>query len=163
MLPLGSSAVTLGFGFVVALDAPVDMRTWWVLVPIAHALVAVPFVVRTAVPVIRSISPRLREAARTLGAPPRRVWRTIDLPMVSPALAGAAALAFVISLGEFGATLFIARRGGQTMTLAIFRLLERPGSANVSAALALSLLLVALTAAAVLLLERLRAPGAGSF
>lgn len=163
MLPIGSSAVTLGFGFVVALDSPVDLRAWWALIPVAHALIAIPFVVRTAVPVIRSIGPRLREAARTLGSAPGRVWRTVDLPILSPAAAGAAALAFVISLGEFGATIFIARRGGQTMTLAIFRLLERPGSVNASAALALSLLLIIVTAAAVLLLERLRAPGAGSF
>ena len=162
MLPIGSSAVTLGFGFVVALDNPVDLRAWWALVPIAHALIAIPFVVRSTVPVVRSISPRLREAARTLGSPPGRVWRTIDLPILSPAAAGAAALAFVISLGEFGATLFIARHGGQTMTLAVFRLLGRPGAAG-AAALAMSLVLMIVTAAVVLVLERVRAPGVGTF
>jgi len=162
MLPIASSAVTLGFGFVIALDAPVDLRTWWLLVPIAHALIAIPFVVRLTVPVVRSMASHLREAAATLGASPRHVWHTIDLPMLTPAAAGAAALAFVISLGEFGATLFIARPGGQTMTLAIFRLLG-PGNASRSAALALSLVLIAITAAAVALLERLRAPGVGEF
>ncbi len=162
MLPIASSAVTLGFGFVIALDAPVDLRTWWLLVPIAHALIAIPFVVRLTVPVVRSMASHLREAAATLGASPHHVWRTIDLPMLTPAAAGAAALAFVISLGEFGATLFIARPGGQTMTLAIFRLLG-PGNASRSAALALSLVLIAITAAAVALLERLRAPGVGEF
>lgn len=163
MLPIGSSAVTLGFGFVVALDAPVDIRSWWVLVPIAHLLVAMPFVLRSTVPVLRSIAPRVRQAAATLGAAPGRLWRTIDLPIVSPAAAGAAALAFVLSLGEFGATLFVARPGGQTMTIAIYRLLGRPGAVNASAALGLSLVLVAITAAVVTTLDRTRAPGVGRF
>jgi len=163
MLPIGSSAVTLGFGFMVGLDAPVDLRAWWALVPIAHSLVAIPFVLRSTVPVIRSIGPRVREAAAVLGAAPGRVWRTIDLPMLTPAAAGAAALAFVISLGEFGATLFIARPGGKTITLAIFGLFNRPGATNLSAALGLSLLLVIVTGLVVALLERMRIPGVGSF
>lgn len=163
MLPIGSSAVTLGFGFVVGLDAPVDLRAWWGLVPIAHTLVAMPFVVRSTVPVIRSIGPKVREAAAVLGAAPGRVWRTIDLPMLTPAAAGAAALTFVISLGEFGATLFVARPGGRTITLAIFGLFGRPGETNVSAALGLSLLLVLVTGTVVALLERMRVPGVGSF
>ena len=163
MLPIGSSAVTLGFGFVVGLDAPIDLRAWWGLVPIAHTLVAMPFVIRGTVPVIRSIGPKVREAAAVLGAAPGRVWRTIDLPMLTPAAAGAAALTFVISLGEFGATLFVARPGGKTMTLAIFSLFGRPGATNVSAALGLSLLLVIVTGAVVTLLERMRVPGVGSF
>jgi thiamine transport system permease protein len=163
MLPIGSSAVTLGFGFVVGLDAPIDIRSWWVLVPIAHVLVAMPFVARATVPVLRSISPRLREAAATLGAAPGRLWRTIDLPILSPAAAGAAALAFIISLGEFGATLFVARPGGQTMTVAIYRLLGRPGDVNLGAALGLSLVLISVTAGVVALLERSRVPGIGRF
>ena len=163
MLPIGSSAVTLGFGFVVGLDAPVDLRSWWGLVPVAHTLVAMPFVVRSTIPVIRSIGPRVREAAALLGAAPGRVWRTIDLPIITPAVAGAAALAFVISLGEFGATLFIARPGGKTITLAIFSLFGRPGPTNVSAALGLSVLLVVVTGTVVALLERIRVPGVGSF
>lgn len=163
MLPIGSSAVTLGFGFIVGLDEPIDLRSWWGLVPIAHALVAIPFVIRTVGPVIRSIQPRLRHAAATLGAPPRQVWWTVELPMIAPATAAAAALAFVVSLGEFGATLFVARPGGQTMTLAIFRLLGRPGDLNLNAALGMSVALIGITAAAIVLIERLRAPGVGGF
>ena len=163
MLPIGSSAVTLGFGFVVALDAPIDLRSWWLLVPIAHVLVAMPFVLRATTPVLRSIDPRVREAAAVLGAAPGRLWRTIDLPIVTPAAAGAAALAFIISLGEFGATLFVARPGGQTMTLAIFRLLGRPGEVNAAGALGLSAVLVAITAVVVALIERSRVPGVGRF
>ncbi|MDX1601083.1 MAG: iron ABC transporter permease, partial [Anaerolineales bacterium] len=62
MLPLGTSAVTLGLGFIVALDSPpLNLRTAPILIPIAHTLVAFPFVVRSLTPALRSIQPRLRE------------------------------------------------------------------------------------------------------
>jgi len=102
MLPLGTSAVTIGFGFLVSLDAPLDLRASWALVPLAHALVAVPFVVRSVVPVMRSVRARLREAAAVLGAAPGRVWREIDLPMVARAAAAGAGFAFAVSLGSSG-------------------------------------------------------------
>ncbi len=76
MLPLGVSAVTVGFGFLIALDEPpLDLRSSWLLVPLAQALVGVPFVVRTMLPVLRAVDGRLREAAAVLGASPWRVWR----------------------------------------------------------------------------------------
>lgn len=163
-LPLGVSAVTVGFGFLIALDEPpLNLRTSWILVPIAHALVAIPFVVRTAAPVLRSVDPRLREAAAVLGAPPRRVWREVDLPIATRALVAAAGFAFAISLGEFGATVFIARPQSPTLPVVIFRLLGQPGAANFGAAMAASTILMALTAAAMLAIERVRVPNLGTF
>jgi thiamine transport system permease protein len=163
-LPLGISAVTVGFGFLVALDEPpLDLRTSWVLVPIAHALVAIPFVVRVAVPVLRSVDPRLREAASVLGAPPRRVWREVDLPLATRALLVAAGFAFAISLGEFGATVFIARPDSPTLPVVIFRLLGQPGPLNFGAAMAASTILMVLTATAILAIERVRIARAETF
>jgi len=161
MLPLGTSAVTIGFGFLVALGRPVDLRTSPVLIPIAHALVAIPFVVRTAVPVMRSVKEKLREAAAMLGAPPSRVWRRIDLPMVFRAGLVGAGFAFAISLGEFGATSFIARPATPTLPIAIFRLLGRPGTLD--QALALATVLMVLTALSILLIERFRFGELGDF
>ena len=89
MLPLGTSAVTVGFGFLVALDRwPLDLRAKAILVPIAQAVVAIPFVIRAVVPALRSIDPRLRDAAAVLGASPRRVWREVDLPDRAPGVRG---------------------------------------------------------------------------
>ena len=109
---------------------PLDLRGSWVLIPIAHAVVAVPFVVRAVLPTLRSIDPRLRDAAATLGASPSRVWREIDLPFLRRALVAGAGFAFAISLGEFGATSFLTRVGDQTMPIAIARLLGRPSAAE---------------------------------
>jgi thiamine transport system permease protein len=163
MLPLGTSAVTIGFGMLIALDWPVDLRTNVLLIPLAHALVAIPFVVRLSVPVMRSVRPQLREAAATLGASPARVWREVDLPIVARALAVSAGFAFAISLGEFGATSFIARPDTPTLPIAIFRLLGRPGTLNFGRAMAMSTILMVVTALVILLVDRLRVRDVGDF
>ncbi len=109
---------------------------------------------------MRRVHERLREAASTLGASPVQVWREIDLPLVAKALAVGSGFAFAVSLGEFGATSFIARPDAPTLPLAIFRLLGQPGSLTFGRAMALSVILMTLTAAAVMVIERLR-PGGG--
>jgi thiamine transport system permease protein len=155
MLPLSTSAVTLGFGFIIALDRPpLNLRTSIWLVPLAHTLVAFPFVVRSVLPALRSIPVTLREAATLLGASPRRVWRSVDLPIMGRALAVGAVFAFTVSLGEFGATAFTALPQRPTVPLAIYRFLGQPGSLNYGQALAMSSLLMLVTASGFLLLER---------
>lgn len=163
-LPLGVSAVTVGFGFLIALDEPpLDLRTSWLLVPIAQALIAIPFVIRVMTPVLRAIDPRLREAAATLGAAPARVWREVDLPIVARAALVAAGFAFAISLGEFGATIFIVRPTSPTLPVLIYRLLGQPGPLNFGAAMAASVILMGITALAILGIERLRVGSVGEF
>jgi thiamine transport system permease protein len=157
MLPLGTSAVTVGFGFLISLDKPpLDLRDSWLLVPLAQALVGVPFVVRVMLPVLRAVDHRLREAAAVLGASPARVRREIDLPLAGRALGIAAGFAFAVSLGEFGATVFIARPDDPTLPVAVARLLGRAGPVNYGQAMALSTILMLVCAAALLVLENLR-------
>ncbi|HEY9332508.1 MAG TPA: iron ABC transporter permease [Streptomyces sp.] len=164
MLPLGVSAVTVGFGFLITLDEPpLDLRTSWILVPLAQALVGVPFVVRTMLPVLRAVDGRLREAAAVLGASPLRAWREVDLPLVRRALLVAAGFAFAVSLGEFGATVFIARPDNPTLPVAVARLLGRSGELNYGQAMALSTILMLVCAVSLLLLERIRADRSGEF
>lgn len=154
MLPLGTSAVTIGFGMLITFDTPpIDWRAEWWLVPVGHALVAVPFVVRGALGVIRSVDPDLRAAAATLGAPPVRAWAATTLPVLRRPLAGGAAIAAAISLGEFGATSFLSRSGSETLPIAIERLLGRTGRVFQAQAFALSTLLAAATIALVMLVD----------
>ncbi len=155
MLPLGASAVTVGFGMLIALDEPpLDLRSSRWLVPVAHALVGVPFVMRIVVPTLRSIDVRLREVAAVLGAAPARVRREIDLPIAARALAVGAAFSFAVSMGEFGATSFLPRHPDRlTAPLALFRLLSQPGDALRGQAMALAVLLIVVTAFSVLVIE----------
>lgn len=147
MLPLGVSAVTVGFGFLITLNRPpLDLRSSWVLIPIAQAMVALPLVVRTLLPTLRAIDPRLHEAAATLGAGPARIVRTIDLPFALRGLGLALGFAFATSLGEFGATSFLARPDRPTLPVVVFRLIGRPGAENFGMAMAASVILAVLTA-----------------
>jgi len=164
MLPLGTSAVTLGFGYIIALaKPPLNLRASPVLVPLAHTLVAFPFVVRSLLPVMRGIHPHLREAAQVLGASSWRVWREVDLPIVGRALLVGAVFALTVSLGEFGATVFVARPQMPTMPVVIYRLLGQPGAINYGQALAMSTLLMLVCAAGFLAIERFRYGEIGEF
>ncbi|MGW4486967.1 ABC transporter permease [Amycolatopsis sp. NPDC004368] len=155
MLPLGVSAVTVGFGYLVTLDAlPGDLRTSPLLVPLAQALVIIPLVVRMILPVLRAVDVRLRQAASTLGASPARVWREIDLPLTARSLVAAAGFGFVVALGEFGATSFLARPDAPTLPVAVATLISRPGELNNQMAYAACALLMIVTVAAVALIDR---------
>ncbi len=156
MLPLATSAVTLGFGYIITLNAPpLNLRDSLALVPIAHALVAFPFVVRCILPSLRQIPQSLRDAASLLGASPFQVWRLIDIPIISRAILVGAVFAFSISMGEFGASAFVTRPHTPTMPVAIFRFLGQPGDLNYGQAMAMSTILMLVTCSGFWLLGKL--------
>ena len=157
MLPLGVSAVTVGFGFLITLNRPpLDLRSSMILVPIAQAIVTLPLVVRVLLPVLRAIDPRLREAAAVLGASPGKVLRDVDLAFVARGLGLATGFAFATSLGEFGATSFLARPDEPTLPVVVFRLIGRPGLENQGMGMAAAVLLAVGCAVVMGLAERMR-------
>jgi thiamine transport system permease protein len=164
MVPLAVPAVVLGFGFLITFnDGLYDLRGSAWLIVIAHTLIAYPFVVRSVLAVLRTLDRQLIEAARVLGASPLDAWRHVELPLVWRALAIGAGFAFVISLGEFGATAVLQRREFATLPVAIFTALGRPGEVNLGQAIAMATLLMAITASGLLLIERFRYRDIGEF
>ena len=151
LLPLATSPITLAFGYL--LTYPLLVTSFWG-VPLAHALVAFPFVTRTLLPAMRALPVSQTGAAATLGAGPWRTLLRVELPQLSSSLVVAAAFAFAISMGEFGATLLLARPEYATLPVAIFDRLGRPGAANYGAALALASVLMAVTAVVMVALQR---------
>ncbi len=157
LLPLGTSAVTLGLGYIVSLDVPpIDLRSSALIIPIAHALVALPLVVRSLLPPLRAINPRVREAAAVLGARPLRVRIEIDLPLLRNAFIAAAAFAFTVSLGEFAATALLTRPELMTLPILVYNSFNRPGELNQGQALALATLLMAACGLGLAAIERFR-------
>lgn len=155
MLPLATSAVTLGFGYIITLNKPpLNLRDSVLLVIFAHTLVAFPFVIRCLLPSMQRIPATLREAAALLGASPFKIRLTIDLPLITKALLAAAVFAFAISMGEFGASTFVTRPDTPTLPVAIFRFLSRPGELNYGQAMAMSVILMLVTSLAFILLEK---------
>ena len=164
MLPLGASAVTLGLGFIVTFNKPpLALVTSPLLVPLAHTLIALPFVIRSLQPALASIPDRLRQAAASLGATPRRVWFAVDWPIVSRATLSAAVFAFTVSLGEFGASSLVVRPEYPTIPIAIARFLSQPGGLNYGQAMAMATILMIVCGTGILLIEKLRLPGTGEF
>lgn len=160
MLPLGASAVTLGLGFLLVFNRPPWANSSFpLLIPIAHALIALPFVVRTILPAIRGIPESLREASRSLGANPLQVLLTVDLPIVLRSLLVSLVFAFTISLGEFGASSFLSNPRTPTIPVAIYRYISQPGALNYGQALAMSSLLLLVCGLGSLLIEKIRLPG----
>jgi len=151
LLPLATSAVTLGFGYLLAFPR-LSGSAWGIV--LAHSLIAFPFVVRSLLPALRGLPASLTEAASTLGSGPLRTLRRVELPLLAPSLVAASSFAFAVSMGEFGATLVLQRPEFATIPVAIFDRLGRPGAENYGAALALAVLLMLLTGAVMLLLER---------
>lgn len=157
MLPLGVSAVTVGFGYLITLNRPpLDLRSSLILVPIAQAVVALPLVVRTLLPTLNAISVRQLQAAQVLGASPLRTLATIELPALGRGLGLALGFALATSLGEFGATSFLARPDQPTLPVLIFRFFGRPNADNYVSALAACVVLALLTATIMVLAERAR-------
>jgi thiamine transport system permease protein len=160
LLPLGVSAVTLGFGFLLTFNRPpLDLRGSAILIPIAHALTALPLVARSLLPAFRSIPLRLKEAASALGAGPLRAFGRIVLPLAAPSVAAAAGLAFAVSLGEFAATSLLARPDFPTLPILIYRFLTLPGDANRGRAMAAGTLLMIVCGIGFAGIERLRGKG----
>lgn len=160
IIPLGASAVTLGLGFILTFGRLL-LYPW--MVPLAHTLVALPFVIRVLQPALAAIPTRLRQAAASLGASPFRTWQTVDWPILRRATLSAASFAFTISLGEFGATTLVSRPEYPTIPIAIYRFLSQPGALNYGQAMAMATLLMVLAAAGIFAIEKLRLPGVGEF
>lgn len=147
---VGGVALLLAFGRAGLVGGWLD-RTFGITLPfttagvvLAETFVAMPFLVVTAEAAFRGADTRLEEAARTLGARPRTVFRRVTVPLVMPSLAAGAVLCWARALGEFGATLaFAGNFPGRTQTapLKVYLLLEtRP-----EAAIVLSLVLLAVS------------------
>jgi thiamine transport system permease protein len=156
MLPFGASAVTLGLGFIITFSRPpFDPVHFRLLVPLAHSLIAMPFVVRAVQPALVSIPPSLLQSAALLGASPWQLWWQVEMRLIRSALLAGGIFSFAISLGEFGATTFISRPENPTMPVAIYRYLSQPGGLNYGQAMAMSSILILVCLLSVLLLEKL--------
>lgn len=142
LLPLAVSATTVGLGLLlVSGSLPWTIARSAVLVVVAQALVALPLVVRGVAPAFGAIPGEYLDAAALAGSSRRRTWWTVQVPIARPAIAAGGGLALIAALGEFGATVFVARRTSPTVPVAIERLLSRPGQSGFGQAMALSVLL----------------------
>ena len=164
MMPLGISSVVMGFGFLMAFNKPYfDLRNSSLIIILAHSLVAYPFVIRSVLPVLRSIPQNMKESARILGASDTQTFLHIDIPIIMKALLVGAVFSFAVSMGEFGASVLVTRPEFSTIPIAIYRFLSLPGTSNIGQALAMSCSLMAVVATVLMVIERFRYKESGIF
>jgi thiamine transport system permease protein len=156
LIPLGVSAVTLGLGILLAFSrGPLDLRGTGVLIPITHALIAVPIVVAVATPSLRNVDPRRYFVALSLGAAPMRAWWSAFGTVFGGVMLAAGGLAAAVSLGEFGAASLLSRTDSPTVPVQIERLLSKPGESSFATAAVLSVILVILTMTLLAVVDRI--------
>ena len=161
LAPLGVSTVLLGLGYLVTFSTePFALRSSWLVVPLVETLLALPLVIRMVYSALASIDTELLWAAQLDGAGRRQLFWFIEVPLIRSTLEVAAGFAAIISLGDFGASSFLAFGDQETLPLVLYRLFSHPGAENFGMAMALSALLIAVTCAVLLAISlRVRRTG----
>ena len=161
--PLAVSGVVVGLGLLQTLVFGTEILgrrivvSGAVAVVIAHAVAAYPFVTRNVTPALGGLDTQLLDAARSLGATRFRVLVDIELPLVAAAVLAGSAFAFAISIGEFDTTVLLAEGvNSYTMPVALERYIgNRSLGPSLGPATAMATVLLAVTAASFLVIERL--------
>lgn len=162
ILPLGTSAVTLGLGILLAFSgSALGAHGFPILLPIAHSLVAFPLVIRILQPARDSIPANLIHSARILGASRWQTFWKVEFPILRSSVIIAGIFTFSISLGEFGATTFLVRPGYPTLPIAIYRFLSQPGQMNYGQAMAMSAILMLICLFSILVIQFFSRPTNG--
>lgn len=147
LAPIGVSTVLLGLGYLVTFSQePFALRASWFVVPLVETLLALPLVVRMVYSALAGIERVLLDAARLDGANSAKLFWQIELPLIRPTIEVAAGFAAIIALGDFGASAFLAFGDQETLPLVLFRLFSHPGASNYGMAMAMSALLIVVTA-----------------
>lgn len=140
MLPMMTSSVIVGLGYVlIARLLRPSLFGTYLLITLAHTVIAFPFALRTILPNVRSLSETYLHASYTLGFSPQKTFRTVEIPLLRRTLLTAAVFAFALSLGEFNATLILSSSRIVTLPVVMYRLI---GSYHFQGACALGSILI---------------------
>jgi spermidine/putrescine transport system permease protein len=123
LLPLVMPEVMMGVAlmlFFVMIKLPLSLVT----VTIGHAAFNLPVVMVMVRARLRKLDPGLEEAARDLGATPWQAFQRVTLPLLMPAMIGAALMAFTISFDDFIVTFFTAGPGSTTLPLRVYSMIK---------------------------------------
>ena len=143
MLPMTVSSVIIGLGYyLISSRFRAGLSLHYILVVLAHMVIAIPFVLRTILPEYRKIPLSYMHSSLTLGAGPLRTFLLIELPLLKGSLFTGAIFAFALSMGEFNATLTLANSSIVTLPIVMYRLI---GSYNFQGACALGTILIAVS------------------
>ncbi|MFW9855420.1 MAG: ABC transporter permease [Candidatus Thorarchaeota archaeon] len=153
ILPLAISSITLAFSILTLYqNSPLYRDFISLAIIIAHTLIAFPFAYRILAAKQANIDPSTIGVARSLGSSRFNTWLRIQVPLLLTGIVAAGLFSFAISLGEFGATTFLARANFATIPVGIYRLIN---TRNVAPAAAFSVILILLSTISFIIIEKL--------
>jgi sulfate/thiosulfate transport system permease protein len=128
-------------------NAPVGVHRAYTRAAVVAALlfVTLPFVVRAVQPVLMEIDKEMEEAAASLGASNRRIFRSIILPNLTPAIVAGCGLAFARAIGEFGSLVLLTGNIPFDTQVASVYIFGRVETNDLSGAAAVSVFLLAIS------------------
>ena len=148
--PLVIPGVAAGLGLLI-LAAGLGLLANRAVLIVAHAILVLPFVVRSVMVSVANLDPMLERAAASLGARPWRVFRRVTLPLLRPGLFAAFLFAVIVSANEFVVSLFISTRVTEILPVAMFTYVVNYTDPTMAA---LSTLFITATFAVVFLADR---------
>ena len=128
-------------------DSPVGISLAYTVAAVGLALlfVTLPFVVRAVQPVLAELDTEMEEAAQSLGAGRPRIFFSVILPNLTPAIVAGCALAFAKAIGEFGSLVLITGNIPFDTQVASVYIFGRIESDNTTAAAAVSVFLLVIS------------------
>ena len=148
--PLLLPTIVIGLALLIEFVSYGLLGSWTGLV-LAHLTITLPYAVRVLSTALSTLPAGIEDAASSLGASPWRVFRRVTLPLMLPGVVATAAITFLVSFDEVVISLFVVGPQLTTLPVALFRYVESRTDPVVAA---LSTVLVVLTMAIVLILDR---------
>jgi putative spermidine/putrescine transport system permease protein len=151
MSPLMLPTLALGLALLMTFNVLGVPLSFWTLV-IGHGAIPTPYILRTTIASLLQLDPVLLQSARSLGAGAAFTFRTVTLPLVLPGVAAGAFIAFMASFDNVAISLFLADARSEMLPIRMWHNIE--SNLDVRTA-AVSGVLIAVTVAALVLMERL--------
>jgi putative spermidine/putrescine transport system permease protein len=148
--PMLIPQLLLGFALLVLLTRSGIGASWWGLFA-AHLLVTFPFVVRLVFAGLPALTASVEEAAATLGADQLKIFRTVTIPILRPAIFAGWLFAFILSFDNLMVSLFLASPREPMLPVTILSVVTYSGDPTIAA---VSALFILLSLAMMILLDR---------
>lgn len=150
LAPLMLPAILTGLAlFQVFLALGIGRPVWGLVA--GHAIVAIPYVIRTTLALLADFDRSIEEAAAAHGAGPARVFFEVTLPLIRPGVIAGGVFAFIVSFDQFPISLFLVAPGSETLPIVLFNYMRFDLDGAIAAA---SMVSIALALAVVIALER---------
>lgn len=144
LAPISVPAIVLGFALLYLLSA-MTLGLSLTSLLIAHTVVAIPYVARTALAVYRAMPPDLEEAAAVLGASRFQILRHVTLPIIRPGIFAGGLFAVLISLDTLPLSFFFGTSGTNTIPVVMLSYMQNQFDPSIAAISTVQMLIAVVT------------------